>query len=45
MQKRDSMGVSYTPESLIQLYSSKIHLSAKSEKITKGPLKKHGLNL
>lgn len=45
MQKRDSMGVSYTPESLIQLYSSKIHLSAKSEKITKGPLKKHCLNL
>ena len=37
MQKREAMGVSYTPDALIELYSQKIHLSAKSEKITKGP--------
>ena len=44
MQKRDAMGVAYTPESLIQLYSSKIQMSGKSEKITKGPLKKDCLS-
>ena len=36
MQKRDAMGVSYTPEALMQLYGSKIQFSAKSEKLTKG---------
>ena len=38
MQKREAMGVAYTPEALLQLYDEKLKFSAKSEKITKGPL-------
>ncbi|CAL1152377.1 unnamed protein product [Cladocopium goreaui] len=36
MQKREAMGVAYTPEALLQLYDEKLKFSAKSEKITKG---------
>ena len=36
MQKREAMGVSYTPELLLELYEKKLQLSAKSEKLTKG---------
>lgn len=32
MQKREAMGVSYTPEALLDLYDKKLKLSAKSEK-------------
>lgn len=38
MQKREAMGVAYTPEALLMMYDQKIKLSAKSEKITRGPL-------
>ena len=36
MQKREAMGVSYTPETLIDLYERNDQFSAKSEKITRG---------
>ena len=38
MQKREAMGVAYTPEALLDLYDKKLKLSAKSEKLTKGPV-------
>ena len=38
MQKREAMGVSYTPEQLLDLYDQKLKLSTKSEKLTKGLL-------